>query len=257
MQSSDQVRIVIPARFASSRLPGKPLVDLAGKPMVVRVHDAVVSALPTADVVIAIDDERILTALEAHGLQGVMTAVSWESGTDRVAEVARLRRWGADDLIINVQGDEPQLPAALLQQFVAFCEGRAALDVGTVAVPLSDQAQIVDPNVVKVVTDATQRALYFSRAPIPFERDAAPQSWLGSNHLRHVGIYAYRNAVLQRITEAPQCDLEKLEKLEQLRAMWLGFSIHVMHWAAPPPAGVDTPADALRVAAEFTAVDVS
>lgn len=245
--NSPSLRIVIPARYASSRLPGKPLLDLAGLPMVVRVFRRVEMAIRNADIVVATDDRRIAEVLELHAIPFVMTDVAHESGSDRTAEVARLLDWRADDIIVNVQGDEPLLPSELLQDFVAFCHSRPNLEMASVMVPLSSHAQLVDANIVKVVVDRHDNALLFSRSPIPFCRDCSPQEWPLHEFSRHVGIYAYRNASLQQLTASPVCRLESLEKLEQLRALWMGMKIGMMKWHAAPPHGVDTPEDAQRV----------
>lgn len=242
-----QLRVVIPARYGSSRLPGKPLVDLAGQPMVVRVFRRVELALPDADIIVATDDQRIGRVLEQHDIPFVMTAVEHESGSDRTAEVARLRDWAAEDIIINVQGDEPLVPVELLQAFTAFCSSRPGLEMASVAAPLSSGEQIEDANIVKVVLNQHGDALMFSRSAIPFCRDLSREEWPLGEFSRHIGIYAYRNAILQRLTAAPVCRLESLEKLEQLRALWLGMKISMMKWHATPPHGVDTPEDVQRV----------
>lgn len=255
MPSSEfALRIVIPARYGSSRLPGKPLIPLAGKPMVVRVYEVVQAALPEADIVVATDDERVVSALAQHHILGVMTDAGHESGTDRAAEIARLRQWPAHDVVLNVQGDEPLIPIELLQAFAGFCAERKDFRMGTIAVPMEDLSQIRNPNVVKLTMNVAGDAIIFSRAPIPFNRDLPAGSWPMSDYFRHVGIYAYRNDVLQRLTGTSPCRLEQVEKLEQLRALWLGIPIHVMQWHAAPPHGVDTPEDAVRVSAVFEGI---
>jgi 3-deoxy-manno-octulosonate cytidylyltransferase (CMP-KDO synthetase) len=252
MQSNNPViHVIIPARFGSTRLPGKPLVDLAGKALVVRVYEAVRNALAGVDIAVAIDDDRIVNVLAANDIPYVVTLPTHESGTDRAAEVARLLSWNPADIILNVQGDEPLIPAELLNSFASFCRSRTAMSMATIAVPLEEQSQIQDPNIVKVTVDADNRAIAFSRSPIPFARDLPIGEWCVENYLRHVGIYAYRNEVLQRLTATPPCMLEKVEKLEQLRAQWMGIPIHVMRWGVAPPHGVDTPEDAERVARIF------
>lgn len=240
-------RVIIPARYASSRLPGKPLVDLAGLPMVVRVYRRVESALSDADIVVATDDARIAEVLEQHAIPYVMTDTAHESGSDRTAEVARLRRWSAEDVIINVQGDEPLIPVKLLQRFVAFCHEHSDLEIASIRVPLSGHEQVEDANIVKVVVNQHDNALFFSRSAIPHCRDHAPDEWPFEELARHVGIYAYRNSCLQRLADAPVCRLEALEKLEQIRALWLGIKIDMMAWSEAPPHGVDTPDDVKRV----------
>lgn len=252
MMSSDQtVRVVIPARYGSTRLPGKPLVDLGGKPMLARVYEAAHAALPGADAIVAIDDERVMEVMELHGIPAVMTNPQHDSGLDRVAEVARLRGWGDEDIVINIQGDEPLVPPDLLRAFMSFCQTRGAFSMATISVPIDSADHIHDPNVVKLLVDEAGDAIVFSRAPIPFDREGRHDVGNPSNYLRHVGIYAYRNCVVQRVTHAPTCMLERVEKLEQLRALWLGIPIHVFSWCQSPPHGVDTPEDAVRVAAIF------
>ncbi|MGR3909794.1 3-deoxy-manno-octulosonate cytidylyltransferase [Burkholderia sp. SR8] len=255
MTSSNNVRpvhVVIPARYGSSRLPGKPLVDLDGKPMIVRVHERVRRALPGADIVVAIDDERIADVLDARGIRFAMTDVDHASGTDRAAEVARVLGWADTDAVLNVQGDEPLVPAPLLQAFAGFCGAAPDLGVATVACPVGDAALLDEPAIVKLVVDRRGRALYFSRAAIPFCRDGRPadatrENERGDGFLRHIGLYGYGNASLQALAGAAPCELEQLEKLEQLRALWLGMPIDVMHWPDAPPAGIDTPDDVDRV----------
>ncbi|MBR8254857.1 3-deoxy-manno-octulosonate cytidylyltransferase [Burkholderia ambifaria] len=243
------VHVVIPARYGSTRLPGKPLVDLEGEPMIVRVHARVRRALPEADIVVAIDDARIAEVLDARGIRFAMTDTGHASGTDRAAEVARVSGWPDTDAVLNVQGDEPLVPTALLQAFAGFCGATAALGVATVACPIGEVALLDEPAIVKVVVDHRGRALYFSRAAIPFCRDGRPADSAGSNglFLRHIGLYGYTNATLQALARAAPCELEQLEKLEQLRALWLGMPIDVMRWPDAPPAGIDTPDDVARV----------
>ncbi|RQS35532.1 3-deoxy-manno-octulosonate cytidylyltransferase [Burkholderia sp. Bp8992] len=250
------VRVVIPARYGSTRLPGKPLVDLDGEPMIVRVHARVRRALPGADIVVAIDDARIAEVLDAHGVRFAMTDTGHASGTDRAAEVARVFGWPDTDAVLNVQGDEPLVPTALLQAFAGFCAAAPDLGVATVACPIGEIGLLDEPAIVKLVVDRRGRALYFSRAAIPFCRDGRPASSDDSNgtngltkrmFLRHIGLYGYANATLQALASAAPCELEQLEKLEQLRALWLGIPIDVMRWPDAPPAGIDTPDDVARV----------
>lgn len=251
MQSSSEIasiHVVIPARFGSTRLPGKPLVDLAGLPMIVRVYEAVQAALPgTVDIVVATDDERIVNSLGAYGIPVRMTDYEHQSGTERCAQVARELNWGPDDLIINVQGDEPLVPQALLAAFAQFCADAPSWDIATVAVPLTDVSHLTDPNVVKLLVGANGQAIVFSRAAIPFCRDLPLSDWPLSAYFRHVGIYAYRCSALSRLTSAPSCELEALEKLEQMRAVWLGMPIRVFMWPESPPPGIDTSEDVARV----------
>jgi len=200
---------------------------------------------------VAVDDQRVLDALAGHGIQAAMTDPAHESGTDRAAEVARTLGWAGTDTVCNVQGDEPLVPHDMLRAFAGFCATCTDLSMATIAVRVGSVAEVHDPNVVKLTLDAGDRAIAFSRASMPFHRDLPPAQWPLDDHLRHVGIYAYRNDVLQQLTGTPPCALERIEKLEQLRALWLGIPIHVMRWHQSPPHGVDTPADAARVAALF------
>jgi len=237
--------VVIPARFGSTRLPGKPLIDLAGEPMIVRVYAAVRAALPlTVDIVVATDDERIVGSLEAYRIPVRMTDPEHQSGTDRCAQVARELGWNPDDLVVNVQGDEPLVPQPLLASFAQFCTDVQTFDMATVAVPLTEVSHLTDPNVVKLVVGAQGQAIVFSRSAIPFCRDLPQDEWPLSAYLRHVGIYAYRCSAL---SETPSCELEQLERLEQMRAIWLGMPIRVFKWPEPPPPGVDTKEDVARV----------
>ena len=250
MPSNDRaLRVVIPARLRSQRLPEKPLIDLAGKPMVVRVFEAVNAGLGDRDIVVAVDDPRVMSVLDEYRIPGAMSSQSCASGTDRVAEVARVRSWGLGDIVINVQGDEPLVPPDLLAAFANFCLEREDFAMGTVSVPVQELHEITDPSVVKLIVAADGSALSFSRSPIPFDRDRAPEAWDPANYRRHLGIYAYRNDVLQRLTATPQCALERIESLEQLRALWLRIPIKVMDWDSAPPGGVDTAEDVERVTA--------
>lgn len=245
--NSRQLRVAIPARYGSQRLPGKPLVDLAGKPMIVRVFDAVSAALDGHEVVVAVDDDLVMEVLRDYGIAGVMTDPEYGSGTDRVAAVARERSWQPHDVVLNVQGDEPLVPADMLAAFADFSVSCAELSMATISVPMQGTREVMDPNVVKLTTRDDGTAISFSRAPIPFDRDQVPERWDPANYRRHLGVYAYRNDVLQRLTATPPCALEQIEKLEQLRALWLGVPIRVMDWAVSPPGGVDTAEDVMRV----------
>lgn len=246
--------IVIPARFASTRLPGKPLADIGGKPMVVRVAEAVADA-GALSVVIATDDQRVADAVVSHGADAVMTRADHPSGTDRIAEVAQQRGWADDAIVVNVQGDEPLLDPKLV---VAVAEALAVdpgAAIATAAHAISDPAEFFNPNVVKVVTDARGRALYFSRAPIPWARDAfmADRQSLpnGMAPQRHIGLYAYRTAFLRCYQGLAPAPCEQWESLEQLRALWHGFPIQVVSCDHAPPPGVDTPEDLQRVRQHF------
>ncbi len=245
-------RAVIPARYASTRLPGKPLADIAGRPMIQHVHERVVAS-GAATVVIATDDERVRAAAAAFGAEVQMTSASHASGTDRLAEVALRRGWRDVEVVVNVQGDEPLLPPSLVRQCAALLAADAAADIATLATPVESLEEFLDPAAVKVVRRADGRALYFSRAPVPWHRDAAARGPASQREfrgaLRHLGIYAYRVGALRRLAAAPPSPLENAEKLEQLRALELGMSIVVGIALERPGPGVDTPADLERVRA--------
>lgn len=243
-------KVVIPARYGSTRLPGKPLRMLGGTPMIVHVCRRA-RACGAEEVVVATDDERIVSAVEDAGFEALMTSPDHASGTDRIAEVAEVRGWGADDVVVNLQGDEPQMPPALVTQVAEDLSRHPDASVATVATPLTDRAALFDPNQVKVVLDAAGYAAYFSRAPIPWHRDgfAASDSVLpeGVPFLRHVGLYSYRVGFLRRFVGWPPAPTERAESLEQLRALWNGDRIHVSVTDEPPPRGVDTPEDLAHV----------
>ncbi|HVY80329.1 MAG TPA: 3-deoxy-manno-octulosonate cytidylyltransferase [Steroidobacteraceae bacterium] len=249
-------RVVIPARFASTRLPGKALVAIGGKPMIQWVYERARSSGAT-EVLIATDDARIAAAAKAFGAVVEMTAASHQSGTDRIAEVARARGWGASDVVVNVQGDEPLMPPALIDQVAGLLLANTDAGMATLAAPLTRLEELLDPNVVKVVADATGRALYFSRAPIPWHRDGAPaglasqRSFAGAR--RHIGIYAYRVSALLRVAGLAPTPLEQTEKLEQLRALENGIEIRVAEAVQLPGPDVNTPDDLERVAAALGA----
>lgn len=242
--------VLIPARYASTRLPGKPLLDINGRPMIAHVYERALAA-GAASVAIATDSERIRAAASALGLAVEMTSAAHNSGTDRIAEVAQRRAWRADDIVVNVQGDEPLMPPAIIQQVAALLASVPRAAVATLAVAILTLGEYLDPNVVKVVMAMTGRALYFSRAPIPWNRDGAPAGWGSqSSHegaLRHIGIYAYRVRALLRIAELAPSALEQRERLEQLRVLENDLEIVVGMARETPPAGVDTPADLERV----------
>jgi 3-deoxy-manno-octulosonate cytidylyltransferase (CMP-KDO synthetase) len=236
-------RVVIPARFDSSRLPGKALLPLAGKPMLQWVHERARSSRAT-EVLIATDDERIAVAARGFGAEVVMTARKHVSGTDRIAEVAMTRGWGDADIVVNVQGDEPLIPPPVIDQVAQLLADTPRADIATLAVKLDTPAELADPNVVKVACAAGGRALYFSRAPIPWNRDAP--TMLAPGHLRHVGIYAYRVSALKKLSSLQSSRLELLEKLEQLRALENGLEIRVALAVERPLADVNTAADLER-----------
>jgi 3-deoxy-manno-octulosonate cytidylyltransferase (CMP-KDO synthetase) len=248
-------RVVIPSRFGATRLPGKPLLVLAGKPMIQWVYERARRA-GAADVLIATDDERIASAARGFGASVAMTAATHASGTDRIAEVAAARRWADDEIVVNVQGDEPLMPPELIDQAASLLARYPAAHVATLAAPVDSLAAMLDPNVVKLVTDCHQRALYFSRAPIPWHRDGATGSGTGlaqqqrfAGARRHIGIYAYRVGALRALTALPPSPLELAEKLEQLRALENGMDIRVEASCVPPGPDVNSPEDAARVAA--------
>lgn len=249
-------RVVIPARFASTRLPGKPLADIAGKPMVVRVAEAVQQSGAT-EVIVATDDARVFDAVTAQGHAAVMTRVDHASGTDRLAEVATLRGWGDDEIVVNVQGDEPLIDPALVAEVARALQHDPEASIATAAHMITSADDFFNPNVVKVVANAHQRALYFSRAPIPWHRDGLNmQREVLPAELqprRHIGLYAYRVSFLKQYGLLAPAPVEQWESLEQLRAMWHGFHIHVIECGQAPHAGVDTPEDLARVRAYFAA----
>jgi 3-deoxy-manno-octulosonate cytidylyltransferase (CMP-KDO synthetase) len=236
-------RVVIPARFDSSRLPGKALLPLAGKPMLQWVHERARSSR-ASEVIVATDDDRISTAALGFGAEVAMTARTHISGTDRIAEVAGSRRWADDDIVVNVQGDEPLIPPAIINQVAELLAANPRADIATLAAKIDNAADLAEPNNVKIACDATGRALYFSRAPIPFNRDAP--ATLTPATLRHVGIYAYRVAALRRLAALPASRLEQIEKLEQLRALENGMEIRVALAVERPLADVNTAADLER-----------
>ena len=245
--------VVIPARYASTRLPGKPLLDIGGRTMIQRVVERA-CASRADEVLVATDDARIAAAVHDPRRPGqpiaVMTDPDLPSGTDRVAAVAAARGWSDDTLVVNVQGDEPFLPPELIEQAAELLTRDPAAGIATLATPIARLEEFLDPNVVKVVAALDGAALYFSRAPIPWAREGAREG-LGSQTefagaLRHVGLYAYRVGVLKRITSLPPSGLEQCEKLEQLRALENGVRIAVARCAAPPMPGVDTTADLER-----------
>lgn len=247
--------VVIPARFASTRLPGKPLLDLAGKPMVVRVAEAAARS-GAQSVLVATDHDGVAAAVRAHGFAVALTRPDHPSGTDRLAEVAEQQGWSGDTLVVNVQGDEPLIDPALVALTAARLAESGA-DIATVAHPITSAEDFFNPNVVKVVCRTDGDALYFSRAPIPYARDAFAVSRdalpAGLPALRHVGLYAYRASFLQAYAGLAASPLEQFEALEQLRALWHGYRIAVATVDHPPAAGVDTLEDAERVRAVFAA----
>jgi 3-deoxy-manno-octulosonate cytidylyltransferase (CMP-KDO synthetase) len=244
--------VAIPARYASTRLPGKPLRLIAGEPMIVHVARRAMEA-GAAEVVVATDDERIATAVGSLGLKVCMTSPDHQSGTDRLAECATLCGWADERIVVNLQGDEPLCPPEALRLAARTLAGSPA-QIATLAVALNETAEVFNPNVVKVVCDATGNALYFSRAAIPWHRDGFPgqaDARLPQGWHRHVGIYAYRSGALKRFASMPRGSLEAVESLEQLRALEAGWTIAVAVSPLEFPAGVDSEDDLARVQAHF------
>ena len=242
--------VIIPARYAATRLPGKPLADLGGRPLLQWVHERALAS-GAARVVVATDDDRIQTAARAFGAQVVMTSPEHRSGTDRIADAARQLGLPDDALVVNVQGDEPLMPPPLIRQVAGNLAAHPAADMATLSQRILTLSDLASPHVVKVVCDRDGYALYFSRSLIPQPRDGLPQA----EHLadanpgwqRHIGIYAYRVGFLRAFVHWPPAALETTEMLEQLRALWNGARIHVAEGCAPAPVGVDTPEDLVRL----------
>ena len=245
-------RVVIPARYASSRLPGKALLSIGGKPMIQWVYERA-RASQAREVLIATDDLLIVSAAHSFGAETVMTAATHESGTDRIAEVARLQGWADSDIVVNVQGDEPVIPPALIDQVASLLQSNPSAQIATLATPITSLSEFMDPNAVKVVTDGEGRALYFSRAPIPWGRDGAAAGFASQTSFagarRHVGIYGYRVSGLLRLASLERSALEQCEKLEQLRALENGLEIRVADSVEQPGPDVNTAADLERVTA--------
>lgn len=245
--------VLIPARLASTRLPNKPLADIGGVPMVVRVAQRVLGgAAPDTRVVVAGDSEAILQACAQYGIEAVLTRQDHPSGSDRLAEACDLLGLNSDGIVVNVQGDEPLIDTALVAAVADVLRNSPVASMGTAACALGTSEEFLNPNVVKVVLDAAAHALYFSRAPIPWWRDAptgGPPALPNPAPLRHIGIYSYRVGFLRQFPSLPPAPLETLEALEQLRALWHGHRIAVHVAASAPGAGVDTPEDLERVRA--------
>lgn len=241
---SPEFLVVIPARLGSTRLPRKPLADIGGKPMVIRVAERAQQS-KAQSVVVATDSPEIQAACDEHRIECLLTSPDHPTGTDRIAEVAQLLKLPANTLVVNVQGDEPLIPPDLINEVAQALANNPACAISTIAVPITDTAEITNPNVVKVVLNRAGEAMYFSRASIPFVRDPDLSSEV--THLRHLGIYAYRADFLQAYTRLDPAPPEQAEALEQLRALWNGYRIAVHTAAKAPPAGVDTPEDLERV----------
>ncbi|MDO6454021.1 3-deoxy-manno-octulosonate cytidylyltransferase [Neptunomonas phycophila] len=246
--------VIIPARYGSSRFPGKPLADIAGKPMVQHVYER--ALLSEADrVIIATDDSRIADTARAFGAEVCMTREDHPSGTDRLQEVVAQLGFAPDDIVVNVQGDEPLIPPCVINQVAQNLMAEPQASIATLSEPIEDIESLLNPNVVKVVTDRNGLAMYFSRAPIAWPRDAFNRDKTimptGFNWQRHIGIYAYRVGLLNSFVTWEPADVENTECLEQLRALWNGAKIHVAVANELPPAGVDTPEDLERLRALF------
>lgn len=230
--------VVIPARYASTRLPGKALADIAGKPMIAWVHECA-RASGASKVIVATDDERIAEVCGSFGADVVMTSAEHASGSDRIAEVADRFAWDDEQIVVNLQGDEPLLPPELIDQVAGLLAENEAANIATLMTSVRSSDEFLDPNMAKVVVDGNGYALYFSRAPIPHSGSAT----VPAGARRHIGLYAYRVASLKALTRSPTCTLEAHERLEQLRALWLGQRIVVADAAARPPRGVDSEED--------------
>ena len=247
--------VLVPARLASTRLPNKPLADIAGLPMVVRVAQRAALS-KAAQVVVAADSPEIVFACEKHGIRALLTQIDHPSGSDRLAEASALLGLKDDDIVVNVQGDEPLIDPALIDQVASLLSQRPAASMSTAAHALTHVAEFTNPNVVKVVIDHMQLALYFSRAPTPWWRDGNLQGipqLPSPPPLRHIGIYGYRVGFLKTFPTLPPAPIETCEALEQLRAMWFGHKIAVQVTSQVPGPGVDTPEDLARVRALFKA----
>ncbi len=246
--------VVIPARYASTRFPGKPLADIAGKPMIQHVYER--ALLSEAErVIVATDDQRIADVAKGFGAEVCMTRADHPSGTDRLQEVVHKLGFYADDIVVNVQGDEPLIPPRVINQVAHNLKAESEAGIATLSEPITDIESLLNPNVVKVVSDTRGMALYFSRAPIPWPRDAFAKDPTampsGYRWQRHIGIYAYRVKMLNEFVRWEPAPIEETECLEQLRAMWNGAKIHVDVADELPPAGVDTPEDLERLRALF------
>ena len=240
--------VIIPARYGSTRLPAKALADIHGKPLVQRVYECA-RASSARRVIVATDDSRIADAVAAGGAEICMTAATHPSGTDRIAEAIRKLRIPADEIVVNLQGDEPLMPAALIDAVAQRLAGDARASMATACHALTDEAAFRNPNVTKVVCDEAGYALYFSRAPIPWPRDAGAHS----TAFRHIGLYAYRAGFVLEYAGWAPCPIERTESLEQLRALWHGHRIAVVNAATAPGPGVDTADDLARVRDIFAA----
>jgi len=241
-------KVVIPARYASARLPGKPLLEIADKPMVLHVVEKAIASGAT-EVVVATDDERIESVVKKAGFNVLMTSAMHQSGTDRIAEVAKVLNWQDDEVVVNVQGDEPLIAPQIIRSVAARLSSDQVCVAATACFKIGNREDLNNPNHVKVVLNQNHQALYFSRAPIPFERDSASSSDkpLTFDAYQHVGLYAYRAGFLSTYTRLPAVSLEAIEKLEQLRILGHGYQMAVLVLEASPELGVDTPEDLEKV----------
>jgi 3-deoxy-manno-octulosonate cytidylyltransferase (CMP-KDO synthetase) len=246
--------VIIPARFSASRLPGKPLLAIGDRPLIQWVWQCA-RASGAASVIIATDDVRIFDSARSFGAECLMTSPQHASGTDRIAEVVRERGFAADEIVVNLQGDEPMMPAAAINEVAEALIARPRIDIATAVAPIRSLAEFLDPSCVKALRDCQGQALYFSRAPVPWPRDALsagqPTQYAGA--WRHIGIYAYRVRSLLQFAAWTPTPLEETEKLEQLRALEHGMRIHLVALSEAPPAGVDTPEDLERTRVLVTA----
>ena len=255
MSGNLRFRVAIPARYGSSRLPGKPLLPVGGLPMIQRAYQAAQNS-GALQVIVATDDARIVNAVEAFGGEACLTRSDHASGTDRLAEVASTLDWPDDEIVVNLQGDEPLLPRELLAQVARGLHEHPEAGIATLCTLIHETDELFDPNVVKVLTDRQGFALYFSRAPIPYHRAAfqtGPPKSLpdGVKYWRHLGIYAYRAGTLRAYPDLPRSELEHIEALEQLRGLWNGVRIYVEEASTVPPLGVDTEDDLIKVNAWY------
>jgi 3-deoxy-manno-octulosonate cytidylyltransferase (CMP-KDO synthetase) len=249
------IHVIIPARYSAARLPGKPLLAIGDRPLIQWVWQCA-RASEVASVIIATDDSRVRDAAQSFGAECLMTSPLHASGTDRIAEVVRTKGFAADDIVVNLQGDEPMMPARVVNEVAAALHARPQIDIATAIAPIHTLAEFLDPSCVKALRAGDGSALYFSRAPVPWPRDSVaggrPTQYAGA--WRHVGIYAYRVRSLLQFAAWPPTPLEEAEKLEQLRALEHGMRIHLVILSEAPPAGVDTPQDLERVRAGLATV---
>lgn len=252
MKKENKFKVIIPARYASTRLPGKPLINIAGHPMIEHVYRRACES-GAEEVIVATDDQRIEAACKKFGANACMTSPDHASGADRITEVVECMGWADDTVIVNLQGDEPLMPPMLINQVASDLLHHKDADITTLCTPIHTAAELLDPHVVKVVMDRNGYAMYFSRAAIPWDRDAfsittetLPEN---SEHYRHIGLYAYISGFIRSYNKLESCYIEKTESLEQLRAMWHGTRIHVSITEEPPGHGVDTQSDLELVSA--------